>query len=161
MTVWNRYWRIGIGESAAANFTTGENRASAARQSGGYDQGCDMSTASKPSVPLAEPPRRSGDSAIVTLAGDIDLHNSPEVRSALLQLLAKDPPKRLILDLEKVPYVDSSAIAVFVEALQKLRKTGGKVVLCCLQPRVNGLLEIARLNTIFALAANEQEALTK
>lgn len=120
-----------------------------------------MSTASKPSIPIAEPPRRSGDSAIVALAGDIDLHNSPEVRSALLQLLAKDPPKRLILDLEKVPYVDSSAIAVFVEALQKLRKTGGKVVLCCLQPRVKGLLEIARLNTIFATAANAEEALTK
>ncbi len=45
--------------------------------------------------------------------------------------------------------MDSSALAVLVEALQKLRPSGGKVVLVGLQPRVQGLLEIARLNTDF------------
>ena len=57
--------------------------------------------------------------------------------------------------------MDSSAIAVLVEALQKLRKIGGKLYLTNLQPRVKGLLEIARLDTIFVLAATDDEALKK
>ena len=47
--------------------------------------------------------------------------------------------------------MDSSAIAVLVEAMQKLRKTGGRVYLTNLQPRVKGLLEIARLGSIFVI----------
>ena len=108
---------------------------------------------------LVSAPRTHGDAVIADARGEIDLHNSPELRSAILSILAKSIPKRLILNLSQVPYMDSSAIAVLVEALQKLRRTGGRVMLVGLQPRVKGLLEIARLDTIFVLAADEAEAL--
>ncbi len=94
---------------------------------------------------------RDGDTATLAVLGEVDLHNSADLRAALLQMIAKDPPKKIVLNLSEVPYVDSSAIAVLVEILQKLRKTGGKVVLSHLQPRVKGLLEIARLDTIFPI----------
>jgi anti-sigma B factor antagonist len=102
--------------------------------------------------------RAQGDAVIVTVQGEVDLHNSPDLRSALLSVLTP-VPKRLILNLAAVPYMDSSAIAVLVEALQKLRPSGGRVMLICLQPRVKGLLEIARLDSIFTIAADEQQAL--
>jgi anti-sigma B factor antagonist len=108
---------------------------------------------------LISVPRIMGDSVIAEARGEFDLHNSPELRTALLSMLGKTLPKRLILNLSQVPYMDSSALAVLVEALQKLRPSGGKVVLVGLQPRVQGLLEIARLNTIFVIAASEQQAL--
>jgi anti-anti-sigma factor len=114
----------------------------------------------KPNFELISAPRKSGDSAIFDVRGEIDLHNSPEVRGAILDLLSKTMVKRLILNLSQVPYMDSSAIAVLVEALQKLRPTGGKVMLVDLQPRVKGLLQIARLDSIFTLADSEQQALT-
>ena len=79
----------------------------------------------------------------------------------MLGALEKYHPKRVILNLKEVPYMDSSAVAVLVEALQKLRKTGGKICLTDLQPRVKGLLEIARLDTIFVLAKDEEEAKKK
>lgn len=109
-------------------------------------------------VPAA---RKEGDAVVAQLHGEIDLHNSPEVRTALLHLLQQNNPKRLVLNLSQVPYMDSSAIAVLVEALQKLRKAGGKLCLTGLQPRVKGLLEIARLDTIFVITQDEAEALTK
>jgi len=105
--------------------------------------------------------RREGDAAIIAITGEIDLHNSPELRGKVLQLLADGSVKRLVLNLEGVPYMDSSAIAVMVEALQKLRKIGGKIYLTNLQPRVKGLLEIARLDTIFIVVKSEAEALQK
>jgi len=45
--------------------------------------------------------------------------------------------------------------------LQKLKKSSGKLYLTNLQPRVKGLLEIARLETIFVLCVDEAEALKK
>ena len=107
-------------------------------------------------VPAA---RKEGEALVVTVRGEIDLHNSPELRTELMDLLAKHGPRRLVLNLSQVPYMDSSAIAVLVETLQKVRKTGGAIYLTNLQPRVKGLLEIARLGTIFKLVADEQEAL--
>jgi anti-sigma B factor antagonist len=114
---------------------------------------------SNPNMDLVSAPRRLGDSVLAEARGEIDLHNSPELRSAILSMLAKSIPKRLILNLAQVPYMDSSAVAVLVEALQKLRPSGGRLVLVGLQPRVKGLLEIARLDTVFVLVADEQQAL--
>jgi anti-sigma B factor antagonist len=98
---------------------------------------------------------------LASVHGEIDLHNSPDLRGHLLRLLEQTRPKRLILNLQDVPYMDSSAIAVLVETLQKLRKSGGTVCLTSLQPRVQGLLEIARLETIFTVTATEADALAK
>lgn len=112
-----------------------------------------------PGSDLIAAARKQGDALLIAVRGEIDLHNSPELRTELLDLLARTSPKRLVLDLGLVPYMDSSAIAVLVESLQKLRKTGGRVFLLNLQPRVKGLLEIARLLSIFTIAQNEQEAL--
>jgi anti-sigma B factor antagonist len=103
--------------------------------------------------------RQAGDAFVVTLRGEIDLHNSPMVRTALLKYLEEHKPKKLVLNLAEVPYMDSSAIAVLVEALQKMRKQGGKIFLTNLQPRVKGLIEIAKLDSIFSLVDTEDEAL--
>ena len=103
--------------------------------------------------------RLEGDALVVAVRGEIDLQNSPELRTELIDLLARHGPQRVVLNLEQVPYMDSSAIAVLVELLQKVRKTGGKVYLTSLQPRVKGLVEIARLGSIFGIVADEAEAL--
>jgi anti-anti-sigma factor len=105
--------------------------------------------------------RVEGTAVLAAIRGEIDLHNSPEVRTTLLDLLTRHQPKKLILNLSQVPYMDSSAIAVLVESLQKLKKVGGKLFLTNLQPRVKGLLEIARLDSIFVLASTDDEALAK
>jgi anti-sigma B factor antagonist len=103
--------------------------------------------------------RQEGDAVILSIRGELDLHNSPELRTNLLDLLNRTSPGRLVLNLGQVPYMDSSALAVLVEALKKLMKTGGRVSLVALQPRVKGLIEIARLSTIFSICKDEQEAL--
>jgi anti-anti-sigma factor len=107
-------------------------------------------------VPAA---RREGDAVIATLHGEIDLHNSTELRTAMLGTLLKSEVKKLILDMTNVPYMDSSAVAVLVEALKKIQKQGGRVYLVNPQPRVKGLLEIARLHTLFIIVNSESAAL--
>ena len=115
----------------------------------------------KTGTDLVTDARREGDAVLASLRGEIDLHNSPQVRAALLGMLQSQQPQRLVLNLSQVPYMDSSAIAVLVESLQKIRKTGGKIYLTDLQPRVKGLLEIARLDSIFVVVKDEAEAMAR
>jgi anti-sigma B factor antagonist len=104
--------------------------------------------------------RLDGDSVIASIQGEIDLHNSSDLRDVLFSLLADAKPRNLVLDLKLVPYMDSSAIAVLVEALRKVRPGGGKLFLVAPQTRVSSVLEIARLDSIFAIVKDETEALT-
>ncbi len=115
----------------------------------------------KPANTVVSAVRREGTTVVVNVRGEIDLHNSPELRGELLKILGDASVRKLILVLSEVPYMDSSAVAVLVEALQKLRRVGGKVCLAALQPRVKGLLEIARLDSIFVVTATEEEAMKK
>ncbi|SRR5690348_13196017 len=109
-------------------------------------------------VPTA---RLVGTTMVIEVQGEIDLHNSPDLRTEILHLLNKHKPKSLVLNLAKVPYMDSSAAAVLVEAIRIIRPKGGKIYLAGLQPRVKGLLEVARLGTIFTIVKDEAEALSK
>ena len=69
----------------------------------------------KVSSDLIPAARKEGDIVVVAVRGEIDLQNSPELRTELLDLVVKHSPQRLVLNLSQVPYMDSSAIAVLVE----------------------------------------------
>ena len=105
-------------------------------------------------------PVDGGEAVVAPVVGEIDLHNSPDLRRALLDLVEANKPKKLVLNFAAVDYLDSSAIAVLVEAHKALRPIGGKLYLTDLQPRVRGIFEIARLDAIFGLPATEAEALS-
>jgi anti-sigma B factor antagonist len=95
---------------------------------------------------------------ILTPMGEIDLSRAPALRTHLGQaLLAR--PTRLVINLAHVPYMDSSGVATFVEAMQLARRRGSKLVLCALQDRVRSIFEIARLDMVFTIVGNTEEAL--
>lgn len=103
--------------------------------------------------------RKSGkDLEVLEFEGDLDFHSSPEVRTALSKL-AENQTRKILIDLQKVSYIDSSGLATFVELFQKLKRYGGKLVLFNLTASVRSVFEIAKLDTIFQLASSEQEAL--
>jgi anti-sigma B factor antagonist len=85
--------------------------------------------------------------------GDVDLSRAPSLREKI-SAAQRDQPDRLIIDLGEVPYMDSSGVATLVEALQVARRTGGKLVLCNLHEKVRSIFEIARLDMVFAIAAD-------
>jgi anti-sigma B factor antagonist len=90
--------------------------------------------------------------------GAIDLHVSPEMRASLRALI-DEKPKRLVVDLSKVPYVDSSGIAVLIGAMQSLEHEGGEFLLAGAQETVMTILESAKLDKYFHLFPNVEAAL--
>jgi len=93
----------------------------------------------------------------VDVVGEVTYRTAPDLR-ALLASALQQQPDRLAVDLSAVPYLDSSGIAVLVETLQAQRRRGHKLILSGLQPRVRGLFEISRLESLFGLPGVETAA---
>jgi anti-anti-sigma factor len=63
--------------------------------------------------------RRADGSVVVALAGELDLYNAQGVRDALLACCAEQP-ERLVVDLARVEFIDSTALGVLVEARSRM-----------------------------------------
>lgn len=85
------------------------------------------------------------------------MHESPLVKEALDSVIGRKLPQ-VIVDLSGVSYIDSSGLAVFIEALQRTQGYGGKLALCGLTPSVRAIFDIARLNQIFDIYADRSAA---
>lgn len=97
------------------------------------------------------------DGVLIAISGDIDYSCSPALRGSIRAELDKKP-QRMIIDLSKVPYMDSSGVAVLVEALQGQTKGKRQLAVCCLQDKVRGIFEIARLDMVFKIYSSVDEA---
>jgi anti-anti-sigma factor len=94
---------------------------------------------------------------VLVLQGEIDLHEAPRLREGVRQMLAKQPPC-LYVDFLRVTFIDSSGLAVFVEAMQRVNAYGGKLALYGLHDTVEAIFHIARLDQVFRIFPNEVAA---
>ena len=76
--------------------------------------------------PVAGIDRQDG-AVIVHLVGELDLYNTPVLRQALLDL-CEEQPKRLVVDLQQVTFVDSTGLGVLIETRSRLRERGALVL---------------------------------
>jgi anti-sigma B factor antagonist len=114
-----------------------------------------MKKSTSPGVP---PPRKDRPN-VLPLDGEIDLHVSPTVTASLNAMIGKKP-KRLVVDLSRVTYIDSAGLAAFIEAMQKVEAYGGKFALAGLQETVRSIFEISRLDQVFQIFPDVDAALT-
>ena len=94
---------------------------------------------------------------IFKMTGDIDINTSPEVKKFFDKTVSEKKDK-VIINLKDVGYVDSSGLATLVEILKNLRAFGGKLKLTNLSSKVKGLFEITRLDKLFDISLEEDEA---
>ncbi len=101
---------------------------------------------------------KSDSPTVFAPKGAIDLHVSPELRSSLRERIDQKP-KRLVIDLAHVPYIDSSGLAVLIGAMQSMEHQGGTFAMAGAQQTVQTILESARLDQYFRLYPTVEEAL--
>lgn len=94
---------------------------------------------------------------VLSIAGDIDMHESPRLKQTLDPLIA-NKADRLILDFTGVSYIDSSGLALFIDAMQRIQAYGGKLALCGLRENVRKIFELARLDQIFSIYSDKKAA---
>jgi anti-sigma B factor antagonist len=102
--------------------------------------------------------RQVGDVSVVDVAGRITLgEGSSALRDAVRDLLAKDH-KKILLNLGDVTYIDSSGIGELVSAFTTVTNGGGQLKLLGLTKRVQDLLQITKLYTVFDVHESEAHA---
>jgi anti-sigma B factor antagonist len=106
---------------------------------------------------MGQMPAALPKSDVLALDGEIDLHRSPEVK-AQLQPFVDRKTSFLLIDLSRVSYIDSSGLAVFIEAFQRVTAYGGRLGLFGLQDGVRNIFEIARLDQVFEIFPDESAA---
>jgi anti-sigma B factor antagonist len=96
---------------------------------------------------------------ILDLSGDIDLANSPAMRKALLGEIKEKRTPKVFLNLKNVRYIDSSGIASLVEGLKASRDLGSRLILYGLSKTVREVMQLSRLQKIFEIYEDEEQAL--
>jgi anti-sigma B factor antagonist len=104
--------------------------------------------------------RRVNTTTIFDVVGDIDLANSPEVRKALLREVREVRTPRVLMNLTKVRYIDSSGVASLVEGLKASRDLGSRFILFGLSGAAREVLQLSRLLKIFEVYEDEETALS-
>ena len=103
--------------------------------------------------------RRMDKMTILDISGDIDLAHSSEVRRIILLEFREKRTPRVILNLLKVNYIDSSGVASLVEGLKASRDVGSRLILFGLSPIAHEVLQLSRLLKIFEIYDTEEKAL--
>src|SRR5215470_10430933 len=104
--------------------------------------------------------REAGDVTILDLSGKITIgEGSVQLREAVRRLL-DEGRKKILLNLGDVAYVDSSGIGELVSSYTTTNNQGGQLKLLNLTKKIQDLLMITKLLTVFETYDNEQSALT-
>ena len=104
--------------------------------------------------------RQVGQTTIFDVSGDIDLANSPELRRALLREIRENRRPRVVMNLIKVRYIDSSGVATLIEGLKASRDLGCRFILFGLSGSAREVLQLSRLLKVFEVYDNEEQVLT-
>ena len=112
----------------------------------------------KESAPPGVPTPHKNCPNVLPLAGEVDLHVSPIVRTSLNGMIAKKP-KQLVVDLSGVPYIDSAGLEPVIEAMREVEAYGGRFALAGLQETVRSIFEMSRLDRSFSIFPDVDAAL--
>lgn len=93
------------------------------------------------------------------IEGEIDINSSPMLKKSFDKIIAGKASK-LVINLSKVSYVDSSGLATLVEMLKNMRAYGGRMRLAGMSPKIKSLFEITKLDRLFEIMADEAEAVS-
>ena len=103
--------------------------------------------------------RQAGDVSILDLTGEVRMGDSATaLRGAIRELVAEGNGK-ILLNLGGVRYIDSSGIGELVSSYTAINKEGGQLKLLNLTQKLQDLLTITKLLTVFDVYESEAEAL--
>jgi anti-sigma B factor antagonist len=103
--------------------------------------------------------RQAGDVTILDLSGEVRIGDSSVALRDSIRSLADQGKKKVLLNLGGVKYIDSSGIGELIATYTTLKRGGGQLKLLNLTDRVQNLLVITKLLTVFDAYEDEAEAL--
>ncbi len=103
--------------------------------------------------------RTEGDISVIDVSGKITIGAGDVVLRETIEGLLKDGQKKILLNLARVPYMDSAGIGELVACYKRSREKGGELKLLNPSGKVYDLLQLTKLEDIFETFRDEDEAL--
>jgi anti-sigma B factor antagonist len=100
--------------------------------------------------PFAIHTSRQDDLSVIALEGFVDAHTAPQFENAL-QAEIEAGRHRIIVNCEKLSYISSAGLGVFMSFIEEVRERGGDIKICGLVPKVKHTFEILGFQDLFDL----------
>ena len=107
-------------------------------------------TGSEAEVDLSLTARAEGGRTVIEVAGEIDVYTAPKLREKIATLV-DDGVYHLVIDLERVEFLDSTGLGVLVGGLKRVRTHDGSLSLVCTQERLLKIFRITHLDKAFEI----------
>jgi anti-sigma B factor antagonist len=95
---------------------------------------------------------------VVDVEGEIDIYTAPRRRELLIELAGKGN-YQLIVNLDKVGFLDSTGLGVLVGGLKRVRPHDGSLDLVCTQERILKIFRITGLTKVFGIYQTVDQAI--
>lgn len=100
------------------------------------------------------------DVLIVRLEGEIDHHEAKALREEWQDHMYHQAVKHVIVNVEKVSFMDSSGIGVLLGRYKEVTQVGGEMVICSITQPIKRIFDMSGLFKIVRLQKDERESLS-
>jgi anti-sigma B factor antagonist len=101
---------------------------------------------------------KEGKLEFLNLKGEIDVYSSPSLKEKVLEEIDKGV-ENLVINLEKVSYIDSTGLGILIGTLKRMKEREGKLYLIFSSQRLKRIFEITGLNKIFSIYESKEKLL--
>jgi anti-sigma B factor antagonist len=101
--------------------------------------------------------RTAGSWTVVRVAGELDLHTSPQLRDHVLSMIGEGSDVRLALDLTDVGFLDSSSLGMLVTLLKRIKERDGDLRLVGVTGSPMKVFTLTGLDRVFEIAATPDD----
>src|ERR687894_1357527 len=102
--------------------------------------------------------RAVGDVTVLDIKGRVTLGEGDELLKDKVNSLLNQSQKKIVLNLAEVPYIDSAGLGEIVRTYTTVSRQGGSLKLLNLTKRIEDLLSITKLLTVFETFDTEADA---
>ena len=95
---------------------------------------------------------------VIDVAGTIDIYTARRLRELLIDLVSTNS-YQLVINLERVEFLDSTGLGVLVGGLKRVRAHDGSLELVCTQERILKIFRITGLTKVFAIHETVDQAI--
>jgi anti-sigma B factor antagonist len=95
--------------------------------------------------------------AVLSVSGRVDSATAPDLENGLKKFVEADKTQ-IVLDLKNVEYMSSAGLRAMVSTLKAVKRVNGDLRLASPSPRVEEVLRLAGLTSIFSIHATREEA---
>jgi len=99
-----------------------------------------------------------GEVTLVEVEGQLIVGNRQDLKNQVLEQL-ESGDRKFVIDFANTGYIDSSGLGVLVSLSKKIREQGGELRLSSLNEDLRTLFELTKLDTLFRIADDKDEAL--